>query len=661
MGKFLRERYKNIGLIVLIIFFALFLKFKDSAHFIGNAENVFSTYDALRYARFAKEIQSGTYSSIDYLSNVPDYRANSEPPFLLPQLAVLISSSLNIKLEHIFAFLPPVLGVLFVIPLFLWLKTFTNKTELRYVFAGSALLGLFNFIYAIRTPPGYFDTDCLVLFFIFSIVLFITYAVKEKENAVKSYTYVVVAAVLYKLFLWWYDVYLFGVLFIASLFIGLYLFKHETKHLMLKLFLFIFFLDINSLWRGYNTLMSYFKSVFLKESVDLLPLSIFSTINEFKPLTFGQFVSFTTDNYATAIIGLICIAFIFVRFFRHMAIALPIICIGLASFKMGNRYIMYLAPFMGMGLGCAVYFSMNFMKKRYAVSRSLTMALGLILIVFICFPLRTFYYSPKPFLDSQFIKSLKYIKDNTEKNSFVWTWWDMGFIVQYFSERGTYIDGANYHPVKMYFIARSLMTDDELYAKRAISFISNNLTKDYLKKGTTLTELSGKAAKYDPILLKPVYVMLDRSMVEYQFIHKLGLNIANNDADASRMPLFQKPVKCNKLGATARYDCLSLFAFDSESAAITQSDNVAVKSIYKEIWYIDRNRGIRKLLHSNDNASSEKILQIISKDNDIFFMAIDFMVKNSVFNRMYALYDKFDTFIPMLDDFPHMVVYRAGR
>lgn len=721
--KYIKSPSKQNCLALLVLLFiivsSLSLKLNSIENFL-NTDNVLSTWDAYRYARFAKEIQGNVCSSVDYLVDVPDFRSNSNqpsllssifiasqaasgdpaatPPFLLSFIAAWLSSALNLKIELLFVFLPPILSVLYIIPFYFWIKeladisqqqTFIKERDGRirrllmglsrltsydgeqgflhyYLFFGGAFLGLFNFIYAIRTPPGYFDTDCLILLFVFLILMFITRSVKENNNALRSYTFLSLAAVIFKLFMLEYNVYIFAPFFVFSVIAGLLGFKHSHKDVFLKTSLFVLLIDPIVLWYGLN-IKYYLYAVFLKERVNALSISIFSTINEFQPVTLKQFVSFTTDNYLSAFLAALGLVALFIHYFRYMVIALPIIGIGLSAFTSGNRYIMYLAPFLGMGIGYIVALFIGFLKNNITLKPVYLSIAGMIIVAFLSFPPQRLHYKPVPFLSKELFEDYKKLKEITEKNAYMLSWWDYGFIIEYLAERGTYVDGSNYHPAKMYFIAKSLMTDNETEAKNSIAFISNNLTKDYLKKDTTLSGLAEKAYAYDGFPTNPVYVVIDRSMIEYSFIHKLGLESKQISDD--KFPLLNNPNKCRPLvpddplhGPGEKYDC-RILTFDLAARKVSSfQEGLNILDVYREITFIDRNRSESELLHQNNKSTSDKTLQIIlAKDANLYFMVADPLAKNSLLNRMYAMKGYFNNFMVVYDDFPHMVVYKMKR
>ncbi|HIJ60835.1 MAG TPA: hypothetical protein HPP56_09545, partial [Nitrospirae bacterium] len=189
----------------------IILKLKDLS-----LDNIITTHDAFRHARYVEEIYENSYLKIDYLADCPDYAINQYPPPLLSLLTAYLSKIFGVDIRLFYLVLPPLLSVLFIIVLYKWLQPLKNN----FILIGCIVLSLFNLQYFARTKVGYFDTDCLMLFFIFLVLLFITKAVSEKDE-IKSYVYTVIAGCIVILFRWWYDHLFFPLIFIVSLFLGL--------------------------------------------------------------------------------------------------------------------------------------------------------------------------------------------------------------------------------------------------------------------------------------------------------------------------------------------------------------------------------------------------------------------------------------------------------
>ncbi|MBZ0156855.1 MAG: hypothetical protein K8I29_11690 [Alphaproteobacteria bacterium] len=642
--------------ISLTSLFALAIKLKDIGDFLRK-ENILATHDAFRFARFAKELHANTYSAIDYLANVPDFAVNADPPPLLSLLAVWLSSLFSVRLEFFFALLPPVLSVLFLIPFYFWTRTFSSP----HVFFGGAFLGLFNYLYFTRTRPGYFDTDCLILFFVFLIILFITHAARERENTRKSLFFVLLAGISFKLFMWWYSLPVFAPLFVFSLCAGLIAFGHSKRDILLKTGVFLLITNPFAIMMDQALfLKDYVLGHILRMKEYMMSIDIYAHINENRPVGPHLFVLLTTENRATAGLAVAGLLLFIVRHFRSMVIPLPLILIGAASIKLGARYLIYLGPFLGMGLGYLLFLLSGFLEGRFPRYRAAIVPSGVALVLFLSFPAQRLYYESLPLFDERTYGNVRALEKITEKNAFIWSWWDYGNPIEYLSGRATYLDNTQFKPHKVYLVARSLLTEQEERAKRIIAFLSNTTTPDTVK----LPEIEEKSLAYTAPPKNPVYVYLYDAMLYMAILHGTGLQSA--EISGGKGSPFGSLIKCVPAEGKGTYtetlfNCFA-FSFDDAAKTVIPTEKINPEKLYREIWYRDRaDRGTR-VLSRNRNAEFDKTLQIIrTEKGEIYALLVDPLARDSVLNRMFSLKDTFRHFEPVYDDFPNMVVYKVRQ
>lgn len=192
---------------------------------ITSGGNYLSCYDCYYYADLVFKKLQGANTGIDYLRNVPDFSIVD-----LNQLIVLLPYALSklfgVDTNYLIAFLPPVGAFFFIVPLTLWLKKFSNV----YTVIGASVVGLFNYLYWYRTSFGRFDTDFLLLTFVFLILIFITKSVESERRAFRV-AYIILAGLTFKLFMWWYPKPVLIVVFLTSALIGAILWKLSLIHI----------------------------------------------------------------------------------------------------------------------------------------------------------------------------------------------------------------------------------------------------------------------------------------------------------------------------------------------------------------------------------------------------------------------------------------------
>jgi len=649
------KKIKPLLIIGGVFIFSIFIKLKSGFSFFGK-ENVLTCFDCFLYARYSQELLKNSFYSIDYIRNVPDFSPVGNPP-LISIIPSFLSKLSGINLEIFFITLPPIFSVLFIIPLYFWSRKFAPI----HVFFGGALLGIFNLIYFNRTSPGRFDTDSLILFFVFLIILLITQATQDIK---RSYVYIFLAGIIFNLFMWWYKKPIFSLFFVVSIILGLYFAKDNFKSLVLKVLVFItvigpvFFVEsvFKSFWH-------YLKGYIFKDVSQIIPVSIFSTITELKPVTLNEFVTYTTDNFLTLLMGLLGLIILFIKNYRYMVISLPFILIGLTAFFAGNRFIMYISPFIGMGLGYIFYLTANYLSTRLNIlhSRKIVYIISALLVIFFSFPPQRLYAESEPIIKNNLWVEMKKLDEILEKNSYIWTWWDYGYFLQYLLNRGTYVDNGNFNNIKLYFFSHSLMIDDEKKSRNLIAFVTNNLYKDYGKNIKNLTDtwnLKDKAYKYGADLSKPVYVFLFGDIMQKTIIHNLGVfGTGIYDPNVASVSVFQR---CDLIKNI--YNC-GLFKARKNKGIINWSKkSLQQNPPYKEVIYIKRGKnGIVRVLYENKNYPHDRMLEIIETPDGMYFLIGNRKIKDTILNRMFIFGENFAYFKKIYDRFPYIVVYKVVK
>jgi len=591
------KKIKPLLIIGGVFIFSIFIKLKSGFSFFGK-ENVLTCFDCFLYARYSQELLKNSFYSIDYIRNVPDFSPVGNPP-LISIIPSFLSKLSGINLEIFFITLPPIFSVLFIIPLYFWSRKFAPI----HVFFGGALLGIFNLIYFNRTSPGRFDTDSLILFFVFLIILLITQATQDIK---RSYVYIFLAGIIFNLFMWWYKKPIFSLFFVVSIILGLYFAKDNFKSLVLKVLVFItvigpvFFVEsvFKSFWH-------YLKGYIFKDVSQIIPVSIFSTITELKPVTLNEFVTYTTDNFFTA----------------------------------------------------------NYLSTRLNIlhSRKIVYIISALLVIFFSFPPQRLYAESEPIIKNNLWVEMKKLDEILEKNSYIWTWWDYGYFLQYLLNRGTYVDNGNFNNIKLYFFSHSLMIDDEKKSRNLIAFVTNNLYKDYGKNIKNLTDtwnLKDKAYKYGADLSKPVYVFLFGDIMQKTIIHNLGVfGTGIYDPNVASVSVFQR---CDLIKNI--YNC-GLFKARKNKGIINWSKkSLQQNPPYKEVIYIKRGKnGIVRVLYENKNYPHDRMLEIIETPDGMYFLIGNRKIKDTILNRMFIFGENFAYFKKIYDRFPYIVVYKVVK
>ncbi len=639
----LRDRFVLLVVFLILVIFNL----KDISSFFK--ENVITGYDGYYYARLSEEIPY--QENIDKLRNVPDFLERESIPNLLSFLGFTLS--FIFPKEYIYAFLPPLLSVLFIFPLFLWIKRFSNI----FLFIPSALIGGLSSVYFVRTYTGKFDTDCLILFFVFLIILFITLSLENMRERGKAILYSSLTGISYITFYWLYPKPVFSLIFLFSFFIGFFLFYFHSLKNRYLLINFILSLSIFSLFvikdfpSGINFFKSIYNSYFLKlpSKSSFLPISIESFTSELQPVDLKTMIEITTANPVIFVLSLIGLFLATVRYLKYMFLTFPFILLGFSSFFSGERFVIYTAPFLGLGFGVFIYAVVVFLKRYTTLNKNLIRNGALGFALFFSVPPNTFFIKVKPVLQDEVYRDFNSLREILKKNSYIWSWWDYGYAIEYLTRKGTYIDNGNKNVIKAYSIARSLLTNSEKEAYKFVSFITNN-------KYNTYSELSfekflKKVRKYTEKPKNDVYVLLNEKTLYYKDIYYLGM--LGSNIKSFSLPAFKYLGKCKE--DDKWYNC-QIISIKKEHLSYKVKIKKAKSDIYR---FVIKSEGKKIAFLWNKKGSTTA--EVIIKGGNAYIVLINKQFEKSILNRMFILRDRFRNFSIVYDNFPYTVVYRVKR
>jgi asparagine N-glycosylation enzyme membrane subunit Stt3 len=413
---FFSRKFLILGLVLLIpTFLGLFVRYKpvkvwkeNPQYFYAEGRPIFTAYDSYYFARLADDYNKGIFvpGGNDTLRFVPDYGKYPKVIPLPSWLFAKLSAFLNKPVENIAFWLIPILAVLVVFPL----VAFFYRIGLPLAGYGGALVISISLIYLVRTSLNRLDTDSLIEFSLFAIptaVLF-AYTTNSRRN---RYLYILLAGLLSHIFYWWYlhpglnlALFIFASLFVVSLYFDYKNWKKSLKQVP---------------WKDIGLLALAFNPVILLEGVwgllERLTKYIFQfgkpiegnfpnvqiSISELQKLSLKTISVQTVGNEFLFILGLVGAVFFILYRFRYALLLLPVFLMGLIAFKGASRFAMFLAPFIGIGLGFLFDLLWKYLKTYiseiwegvYKLS-----VIGLLLVIVIFSNTFAFKFIPQPIM-----------------------------------------------------------------------------------------------------------------------------------------------------------------------------------------------------------------------------------------------------------------------
>jgi hypothetical protein len=287
-------------------------------------------------------------------SNTP--KVHYSDVYLLSYLIAHLSPFFNYNYYLTGTLLIPVLASLFILPLGIYF--FRIGVPVSGLLGG--LIGTFAGGYYMRSSIGRIDTDMLNLFFPVLAGLLILLAVKAKTDR-NVLLYALGAGLSLFLFQWWYGRDGFTLAYYIVLVFSLFIQQIRFRTILFGSFLFVLCAQPAIFLGGVGAVRGFLQSYFsiedsLKMVIDngITPATFPNTMT-----TISEVDSVPMKEIFRRVLSSITLDWIGFLFFLGMAVfkwrvllpMAPMLALGLLSFQSSNRFIMYFAPFIGIGLG----------------------------------------------------------------------------------------------------------------------------------------------------------------------------------------------------------------------------------------------------------------------------------------------------------------------
>lgn len=671
--------------IIITVYLSIYIRLKDRNFWLENKEfffyngtPIYSEFDSFFFARLAEDIKNGNFSlgKPDTLRMFPESHKKAKlknnekiyPEYQisghLPSFLVYIIGKITgAPAESITWHLVYILSTLTIIPFVIYGIT------TGYIWAGiiGSLVAVSSPMFLARTNLMRLDHDMLNLFFPFLISTLSFLLVREdsSKNRVKYAILTSVSILLYQL---WYGHSNVILVMIITLIIGDLITKKRFKR---EYFIHWLIVILPQLWYLYEApyyLYLQFTTLVLKINVKTSADKIFRefpnvliSISELQKMTVGEILSTMILNKVLSGIGLVGFVLFTLLNFKKAIFLLPTFAIGLVSFTSGARFVMYLAPFSGIGLGFLMELILQKLLSQDKIKENLFKALAgfamVVILFFIQLDTSKFIIST-PKADAKTVNDMVWIRENTPLNSVIWTWWDHGYTFQMYSRRATIHDGGSQISPKTYFVAKSFSTDNPEEAWLFTSFVVNYGLDDLANM-----ILSGKRAKdiveairtgnFKKPIKVPVYWVFTRDLIEkfgwINFFGTFDFDTKNGTFGRIIIPKTCKGIErdkifCEDIGIQINFD---------RGNIITPHGSIPIGKL------IVKNENEKKEFNLNDE--SPIVVEIADAKSNLKVLAITQKKEaRSMFNRMFILRDYDPRFFELvLDDFPHMVVYRV--
>ncbi len=690
-----------------------------TTYFVGDRP-LMTTLDAPYWLRLAREYNQGTLEQLDRLRSYPEGSVNfkdkqasipkkfKNPPLLsspsqtqsqnrlnqgknyrdIPLISFLIAH-LSTFFDHNYfltgTLIIPVFASLFIIPIGILL--------FRIGFPVSGLLGgliaTFAAAYYMRTSIGRIDTDMLNLFFPSLAALLVFLASYSKSDR-SILLYSIGTGLSLFFFQWWYSKPGFTIVYFIILVFCLFIQKIRFLTIILSAFLFVLCAHPETFVKGTNNIEIFLQNYILLDQTEsradngngkipaIFP-NVLTTISEVEKFSFDRVLGNILNNSIFGITGLIAFLCFIVYRWRALLPLFPMLALGLLSFHSSNRFTMYLAPFIGIGLGwmlqiviesvfhlIAKFFGLKKVREIkgegnkgkesawqisdidwFAWARQVILYLVMGVLFWLISGQTAISYVPGPSIHARVYETFFKVKEQVPENSALLTWWDYGYAITDATGLATFHDGSSQNSPKTFFVAKSLISSaqDELY--QFSQFLSTAGNHGIAKNNSSPEALLKAVRNPEHKPWDPIYLFFTADMTgKYGAISKLG---SWDIKKGGSKPRVYQNLECNKI-TNKEINCRGA-KIDLKAGFI--NNQLALRRII----FIRNGKVLREQKFTHDQGFTIQLI-VVGK-NIVQVQLIDETVFSSNFNQMFLLGQyREDLFEEVYNAFPFSRLYR---
>jgi len=518
MKRFFVRSWGQALLLVALMVVGLWARLEDLGPWRAAPERAFhreqpilTTLDGYFYLRLARDLFEHSYDAVDNLRGVPRHPQRPFPPPLLSALACGIMRTTSFSLDWIGAVLPAVLGVLLIIPLYGLAHLYGGRI-CGIVGAGVTLLSPY---YIGRSGLGWFDTDCMNLTWLCTVTLF---ALLFGTTADKR-RYVALGASLCAggLFLWWWD---FGAAVVVGTTLSILvlstiaLFRPARKLEWAWLAAGALAISMILLsWKGWgypaemaDDIGDFYRHI-AKSETGVWP-STGAVIGEEVRPTLKQIALWSIGSRPAFILTALGFGWLLLKRRRAAFPLVPTVALGALSFLFARRFILFLVPIAGLGIGFAVSEAWRLRRRIPILPYLAGVAVAAVATDLVLVNRKLVQW---PAEDPRLVAGLERIAEVTPRDAVIWALWDHGYAINYFARRATIVDGSIHGGELLVYASMPFAAEDPRLAAEFMYFYAAagkkgmrkiNDGMDGPKRGLALTReaLSRPASERAPLL-----------------------------------------------------------------------------------------------------------------------------------------------------------------
>lgn len=429
-------------------------------YFVGEV-TAMTTMDAYHWLKMARDLDAGYLGKgLDnptkgYPDQVEYHDAN-----LLARMISLTAGFTAGDYYRAGLLLVSILGGLFVFPLFVYFH------RLGYGAAAvmGGLVGMFSNAYYRRSAMGFVDTDLLNLFFPLAIACFVLLIDKNRSDG-RNLVLAGAAGINMYLFNWWYEQP--GIFLVYLFFILMYLLFLRWPWRRLLPVLAVFTLTSGPVYvlQSVNSIRVFWQAYFSPPATGgIVWPDVMLLISEAQQPGMMGALNTVHGSLFLVCAGLLGLGYLYLRHFREMLLVTPLVLLGLWSLSGPIRFAMYLAPFVGVGVGVLIVVILRHgvpvLKGREPAVSSISVVVMAVLF-FSTSGQTSLNWQPRPSLSAETTRAMLEIKNLVPQHSAMLSWWDMGYPLMEIGDFATFHDGSLHGGLRTTLIGKALAAQQQ--------------------------------------------------------------------------------------------------------------------------------------------------------------------------------------------------------
>lgn len=406
-----------------------------------DGQPILINFDGYFYLSLARDLLEDRYSVYDELRGVPEPQKRPMPPPMISLMTAAIAAITPFSLDWIATLLPVFLGITLAVPLYLFSRLYGGG--LMAIVA--ICVGLCARYYVYRSNVGWFDTDCLNVTLALSVTyLFLRFGM---ISTMRRYLYLAGGFLVSLFFFLWWDQTHTAVVMIAlcplALVVALY-YRPRGRERWLAIGVVVLIVISLLIWQGPRIFLLPLEKAMVamgyvtKAQLGDFPNTAQSVMEQSRP-DLQALARISTGHVVTFFLGIVGLVWLLISRKRQALPLLVLFGLGCFSFLFARRFMIFLNPFLAIGLGFAIQQLWD-LQSRWPWARIAVPVGAAIVCLFAAKDSLQRVYWPKEI--PPIVSGQQLLADQSSTDALVWAWWDHGYPIRYWSQRATINDGS---------------------------------------------------------------------------------------------------------------------------------------------------------------------------------------------------------------------------